>query len=376
MSEIQKLTKSPRRTWKSITSVLAVVSLVLTWMLVESKLREIYFERVAAVHASQASQATNLDIPEAPTLLYLVDGDSGVASGSKLTLDGTEPVMRWFQDRPGRLSGSISVSDFIADWEANGFTDVPPNAILQLGSGANSKTHAIELTNPSFASGRLTFDIQADEGDELPTGAFQNWSLFIDSVPTQLCFAIVYFDTLGTSPYVATVTGVGASTFDANVTWTSGILHSSTSSTISASTFSGRIASMMTPTVRTSIQNGSPVLSISGGVKNNFYAGSLCLTGPKSGAAADWEKMAIKATGPAPVGSSFAQGELELFWKSPSTGQVQNAGYNAGTWTMTIDIENMDGGGSGSGSSDTSQEPITPDPSSTTIPGIIESLLK
>ncbi len=54
MREIQKLTKSPRRTWKSITAVLAVVSLVLTWMLVESKLREIYFERVAAVHASQA----------------------------------------------------------------------------------------------------------------------------------------------------------------------------------------------------------------------------------------------------------------------------------------------------------------------------------
>lgn len=107
------------------------------------------------------------------TLLFVVEGDSAVVRRSggraEIELSALRPDVVWFDDRPARHAGRMSVPSFIDSWTANGFRKSPPNAVIQTGRGAGGKSVAVELDHPVLdrAAGTLTFTIKADKGATL-----------------------------------------------------------------------------------------------------------------------------------------------------------------------------------------------------------------
>lgn len=116
-----------------------------------------------------------------------------------LTFLGVKPHTLIFSDRPNRMVGSWTNTDFVTRWEKGGdsFTKDPPNAVLLSHSPVDGKEYSIvvELMNPAFNAyaGTLTYTakiLKDDEGSLMPSpdrymDAFpeilRSPALFIDS---------------------------------------------------------------------------------------------------------------------------------------------------------------------------------------------------
>lgn len=299
--------------WQIIAALLALTSLIFaTLFFQERSVAQSY--KTLSKHSTNAwLNATVGPRQESPTLLYVIDGDSGSAKGQSLELAGLQSEARWFQDRPGRQSGSLAVEKFVSDWSKNGFDSVPPNAILQIGEGKNAETHAIELIDPIFVGDRLTFKIRADEGDVLPAGKFGPWSLFIDSVTTKLCFTLDLNAPEAGITYKLGVSGLGQVSFDRAVSW-------------SALAMVARKVQVST----TADSNGSTI-SITPSIAVDA-SGSVCLNAPSSSAGVDWDQIGISLTNSGSASTSTFKGELKVSWTSPITGK----GFSLSTSALTF----------------------------------------
>ena len=121
------------------------------------------------VYSAASGQSTNSPSPDPPSItrLFVLNAGSGAQSGDRLFLYNVPAELVYFEDRPGRSAGRLTTADLVADWEANGFTDDPPNALLQIGLGEGASTHAFELFDPAYDanSGTLSFRVVLDTGE-------------------------------------------------------------------------------------------------------------------------------------------------------------------------------------------------------------------
>jgi len=103
-------------------------------------------------------------------------------AGSTLTLRGVTPSTLYFSDRPQRIVGHMTTSDFVELWGEgdNSFESDPPNAVLAfLEPGDQVPEDAvIVIQNPELQDGQLSYSFETLEGS-LPAQAGPV-TLFID----------------------------------------------------------------------------------------------------------------------------------------------------------------------------------------------------
>jgi hypothetical protein len=133
-----------------------------------------------AIRITRTSAAT----PQAAmsSVLFVLSGTSGVLSEESLRLDGVASVV-WFQDRPARDAGHVSVAQFVSSWDAgpSSFADDPPNATLSVLAADGPLETVVELLEVEADDASVTFRIHIIEGSptDAPLGPA---SLFIDSI--------------------------------------------------------------------------------------------------------------------------------------------------------------------------------------------------
>ncbi|MFO1423507.1 MAG: hypothetical protein U1F70_07610 [Candidatus Competibacteraceae bacterium] len=100
----------------------------------------------------------------------------------KLTLKGVSPTTIVFSDRPERLAGHMSTTEFVPFWKEgkDSFLSDPPNATLSiLGSGKVTDV-VVVLRDPVLKGDELSYDIRVLEGEMPADGGAA--SLFIDAI--------------------------------------------------------------------------------------------------------------------------------------------------------------------------------------------------
>jgi len=112
------------------------------------------------------------------------------SDGTVLRLDGVDPEVTAFTDRPDRLAGPLAVHDLLALWSSGVFRDDPPNAALVL----DDTVLAVELQGAVYDSTTDTLWFGMDPLPD-PAGAAPDLSqivnrpygpaqLFIDGFPS------------------------------------------------------------------------------------------------------------------------------------------------------------------------------------------------
>lgn len=104
------------------------------------------------------------------------------SDGERLTLEDVTPATLFFSDRPERVVGHLSTSDFVGLWGEgeNSFAEDPPNAVLAyLEPGDDAPEDAVVvLRDPKAVDGSVSYAIEVLEGSvPSTTGAV---SLLID----------------------------------------------------------------------------------------------------------------------------------------------------------------------------------------------------
>lgn len=102
--------------------------------------------------------------------------------GGTLTLHGLTPSTLWFSDRPERVVGHMTTSQFVEMWAhgPNSFLEDPPNAVLSwLEEGDEAPEDAVVvLRDPVAGDDSITYSIEVLDGTvPAQAGAV---SLFID----------------------------------------------------------------------------------------------------------------------------------------------------------------------------------------------------
>jgi hypothetical protein len=120
---------------------------------------------------------------EQPEFLTVISAPAGSFDGESLSLEGVSTAV-YFSDRPERIAGHMTVSDFVALWDEgeDSFSADPPNATLSILGDEEVTDVVLVLTNADILAGIVTFEVDILEG-ELPA-EFGIASLFIDAFPT------------------------------------------------------------------------------------------------------------------------------------------------------------------------------------------------
>ncbi len=119
---------------------------------------------------------------EAEESMFVQTAQGLESAGDTLTLRGITPSTLYFSDRPQRIVGHMTTTDFVDLWGAgaNSFEADPPNAVLAfLEPGADAPEDAvIVIKEPRLAAGELSYSIEVLEGSvPASTGPV---TLFID----------------------------------------------------------------------------------------------------------------------------------------------------------------------------------------------------
>ena len=132
-----------------------------------------------ALASGSIAQVFTVNDSGGPTYLYVLSGTSGKMDGDTLTLSGMPNVV-YFSDRPSRIAGHMSVSDFTGLWNASSdsFKADPPNATLSMMEGDSVKNVVVELMNAESKDNSISFKVRVLQGQVSKT--FSNSSLFID----------------------------------------------------------------------------------------------------------------------------------------------------------------------------------------------------
>jgi hypothetical protein len=99
-----------------------------------------------------------------------------------LTLKTLAPTTLFFSDRPDRVTGHISSQEFVASWDQgpDSFASNPPNAVLSIFHDDSVTNVVVELTDPVYENGSLTYVVVILDG-EMPASGGAN-ALFIDII--------------------------------------------------------------------------------------------------------------------------------------------------------------------------------------------------
>ncbi|MEM7008266.1 MAG: hypothetical protein AAF462_03950 [Thermodesulfobacteriota bacterium] len=98
-----------------------------------------------------------------------------------MTMKGVAPSMTFFADRPQRAAGHVPTSHFLKIWDEgkDSFAADPPNANLSiLGDKEGATNIVVELMDPEFADGNITYKVKVLDGDPPAEGGLA--ALFID----------------------------------------------------------------------------------------------------------------------------------------------------------------------------------------------------
>ena len=132
-----------------------------------------------ALTLSSDAQVFTINDSGGPTYLYVLSGTSGKMEGGTLTINGMPNVV-YFSDRPSRIAGHSSVTDFVELWNksSDSFKADPPNATLSIMDGDTPENIVVELMSVEAKDDSVTFKVRVLQG-EAPK-SFSNSSLFID----------------------------------------------------------------------------------------------------------------------------------------------------------------------------------------------------
>ncbi|QLH43175.1 MAG: hypothetical protein HWD59_10910 [Coxiellaceae bacterium] len=111
----------------------------------------------------------------------------------QLVLHGVEPYVPYFSDRPNRVAGIITTTQFIAEWNnPKGFQNEAPNVgmvgVKILSVDKKNSVNTLTLNHPVYDPKAATVTYQATivggEQTQMPTHAlvFKPVALFIDNV--------------------------------------------------------------------------------------------------------------------------------------------------------------------------------------------------
>jgi hypothetical protein len=121
--------------------------------------------------------------PEIVPSLFVLNSRGATLQGDTLTLTGVTPSAIIFADRPVRSAGHQPTADVIAEWGSgdDSFAKNPPNATVSvLNKDGSVKDAVVVLKNPKLEGDKLTFNVQALEGDL--AGADGGAAVFIDII--------------------------------------------------------------------------------------------------------------------------------------------------------------------------------------------------
>lgn len=112
--------------------------------------------------------------------LFVLAAQSGTYSGEHLRLKGV-PLAVFFSDRPSRIAGHITLDELMDDWNKgkDSFKSDPPNATLSFNVGNKEKTVSMEIANPEYEIGVLSFKVLKILQGSLPA-EFGTSVLYID----------------------------------------------------------------------------------------------------------------------------------------------------------------------------------------------------
>lgn len=113
-------------------------------------------------------------------LLYVQNSHDVSVEKNRLTLQKIGGTTIYFSDRPERVAGHMTTTDFVAEWGRgeNSFADNPPNANLSIFHENEIINVVITLKNPRLVGEDLIYDIDTLQGDI--QGISGQSSLFID----------------------------------------------------------------------------------------------------------------------------------------------------------------------------------------------------
>src|SRR6266404_7426005 len=106
--------------------------------------------------------------PEIVPSLFVLNSRAATLQGDNLVLIGVMPSSIIFADRPVRAAGHQPTVAVIADWGSgdDSFAKNPPNATVSvLDKDGSVKDAVVILKNPKLEGDKLTFSVQALEGD-------------------------------------------------------------------------------------------------------------------------------------------------------------------------------------------------------------------
>lgn len=130
-----------------------------------------------------------IETDASPQFLFSMSAKSGSFDGESLILRDSPSVI-YFSNRPNRITGQMSLEEFVKGWEdgENSFKSDAPNATLTTSSTDGEKEAVIELNSAKYKDGDITFAIKILMG-EVPE-SFKVSSLFVDSggAPMPFCF--------------------------------------------------------------------------------------------------------------------------------------------------------------------------------------------
>lgn len=119
--------------------------------------------------APWSTNSTPAAVTTAAHTLFVLDASSAIATNRAprtwtISLHNTDAL--WFQDRPGRRSGTLSVSQLVEEWPRLFKGSAPNGAVLAPDGPEGHHPTAVALTRPSYdASTRTaTFTITLDQG--------------------------------------------------------------------------------------------------------------------------------------------------------------------------------------------------------------------
>jgi hypothetical protein len=139
---------------------------------------------VAAIAPLGALLAPAVAADSKVQLMFVQSAESLKADDKTLRLVNASPQTIYFTDRPVRLAGHITMSDYMKEWTAaagpNNFSKDPPNATLSVyesGKESNVLT-VVEISQPVIEGRDLIYRYKVIEGKVPATGGAT--SLFID----------------------------------------------------------------------------------------------------------------------------------------------------------------------------------------------------
>lgn len=138
---------------------------------------------------------------ENASLLFVHTGTSGTIQSSTngtytISIIGVPDAVVWFSDRPEREAGTMSIDGFLNAWNHFGFTDVPPNATLELFFEKDHiDTVIAELDNPIWDADTKTMTYTATLLKEVENDRYQPFKEISEKqLPETFDFVSVFID--------------------------------------------------------------------------------------------------------------------------------------------------------------------------------------